>query len=116
MPGGHIETVDKNPLQAAKREVMEETGLEDLKLLKISNDEVIPVDIDTHEIPYNSRLNLPAHYHFDFRYLFILDEIENIKIDDKESSEYKWIEASELCNDQNYGKIAPKIIETITSI
>ncbi len=48
---------------------MEKTGLSNLEQLKLFENEQIPVDIDTHLIGYNERLNLPAHYHFDFRYL-----------------------------------------------
>ena len=48
---------------------MEETGLSNLKQLKLSENEQIPIDIDTHLIEYNERLNLLAHYHVDFRYL-----------------------------------------------
>lgn len=48
---------------------MEKTGLSNLEQLKLFENEQIPVDIDTHLIGYNKRLNLPAHYHFDFRYL-----------------------------------------------
>lgn len=112
-PGGHIEKPDKDILYAAKREVKEETGLQKLEHLNISRDETVPIDIDTHKIPYNSRLDLPEHYHFDFRYLFTVNEIKDIKIDDSEHSEYKWIDITELCNDKNYGKVATKIIEII---
>ena len=56
-PGGHIESNDVNPLYASKREILEETGLNDLEQLKVSNNELIPIDIDTHMIDYNERLN-----------------------------------------------------------
>jgi len=108
-PGGHIDKGDLNPLEAAKREVKEETGLKDLKLCKVSNNELIPIDIDTHIISYNERLNLPEHYHFDIRYLFIVDNISEINIDLEELSSYKWISVQELSNDLNYGKIVNKI-------
>lgn len=108
-PGGHSEKEDKNTLETAKREVKEETGLENLTQLKITDDELVPIDIDTHLIPYNQKRNLPEHYHFDFRYMFILDEKVDIKIDDNESSEYKWISMDDLRNDKNYGRISLKI-------
>ena len=69
--GGHVNVNEKNPLQVVKREIMEETGLSNLKQLKLSENEQIPIDIDTHLIEYNERLNLLAHYHVDFRYLWI---------------------------------------------
>lgn len=108
-PGGHVDNNDKNPLQASKREILEETGLRDLEQLKVSEDELIPIDIDTHKIGYNERLNLPEHYHFDFRYLFLVDKISNVKTDDEELSGYKWISVEELSSDPNYGLITNKI-------
>lgn len=108
-PGGHTDSSDKNPLETSKREIKEETGLQDLEQLKLSDSELIPIDIDTHIIGYNSRLNLPEHYHFDFRYLFMIEKIEDIKMDTEELSEYRWIGIDELSNDPNYGKIAAKI-------
>lgn len=108
-PGGHVDEMDKTPLETSFREVKEETGLENLKQLTITDNSLIPIDIDTHRAKYNQRLNLPEHYHFDFRYLFVIDKIENIKIDTEETSDYKWIDIVDLYNDPHYGKIAIKI-------
>ena len=112
-PGGHVDNDDVNTLFAAKREIYEETGLNDLEQLIVSDNELIPIDIDTHKIGYNERLNLPEHYHFDFRYLFVVDKIQDIKTDVEEMSEYKWISLDELTNDPNYGKVATKIKKLI---
>lgn len=71
---------DINTLEAAKREVREETGLTELQQVEILDNKLIPIDIDIHLIPYNERSNLKEHYHFDFRYLFITDDT-NINID-----------------------------------
>lgn len=108
-PGGHIESSDNNPLDAAKREVKEETGIDDINEVVLSGNKLIPIDIDTHLIPYNERLKLPEHYHFDFRYLFTIDSIETVKLDLSEVSKFKWISIAELENDENYGKIVKKI-------
>lgn len=108
-PGGHAESTDKNILESAKREIKEETGLLDLEQLKISDNELIPIDIDTHKIPFNKKRNLPEHYHFDFRYIFIIDKIENIKIDIDETDNYQWVDLSVLKKDSNYGNVAKKI-------
>lgn len=108
-PGGHIEQADKTIIDAAKREIKEETGLYNLRQLKIDEDNLIPIDIDTHKIPFNEKRNLPEHYHFDFRYIFIIDKIENIKIDKEESDSYEWIGLTELKKDKNYEKVANKI-------
>ncbi len=108
-PGGHINNDDNTPLCAAKREIKEETGLDNFEQLNLSENELIPLDIDTHLIEYNERLSLPEHYHFEFRYLFTIDKIPDIKIDAEELSNYKWIDIEELSNDPNYGKIAIKM-------
>lgn len=100
---------DKNPLMASKREIQEETGLSNLEQFIVENEELLPIDIDTHIIDYNEKLELPEHYHFDFRYLFIIDRIENIKIVGGEIKNYKWIDINDLYNDPNYGIVATKI-------
>ena len=108
-PGGHVDDDDVNTLFAAKREILEETGINNLEQLKVSDDELMPIDIDTHKIGYNERLNLPEHYHFDFRYLFVVEKIQDIKTDVEEMAGYKWISLDELTNDPNYGRVATKI-------
>ena len=108
-PGGHIDPNDANPLEASKREITEETGLIHFKEVLISNNNLIPIDIDTHTIEYNKRLNLPRHYHFDFRYLYTIDRISDISIDTDESSEYKWIDINKLENESNYKEVIKKI-------
>ena len=113
-PGGHIDSNDKNPLEASEREIAEETGLTNLEQLIIENKKLMPIDIDTHIIEYNERLKIPKHYHFDFRYLFIINEIKNIKVDGDELENYKWIDINELYNDPNYGNVATKIAKLIS--
>ena len=112
-PGGHIDANDVNPLKAAIREVKEETGLVDFEVMNLTQDNLIPIDIDTHKNNYNERLNLPEHYHFDFRYLFVVDKISDVKIDESESSDFKWIDINELSNNSNFGKIVDKIKKLI---
>ena len=108
-PGGHIDANDVNPFEAAIREVKEETGLIHFEGIDLTQEKLIPIDIDTHIINYNERLNLPEHYHFDFRYLFVIDKISDIKIDTEESSDFKWVDINELSNNSNFGKIIDKI-------
>ncbi|TNE49525.1 MAG: NUDIX domain-containing protein [Deltaproteobacteria bacterium] len=62
-PGGHIDPEDLNVIEAARREVEEETGMTDVVL----HQEGI-FDIDIHEIP--PLRQDPAHEHFDVRFLF----------------------------------------------
>lgn len=111
-PGGHIDKKDDNPLDAAKREVIEETGITDFEQLKIIDNILVPIDIDTHKVAYNERLKLPEHFHFDFRYLFIVNSICNVIIDKEEADNYKWINMDQL----NFGKVTDKIIKLLYNI
>ncbi|HJN76908.1 MAG TPA: pseudouridine synthase [Myxococcota bacterium] len=60
-PGGHIEPSDTGFLAAARREVLEETGIADLDVLGL-------LDVDVHAIP--AREPEPRHEHHDLRFLF----------------------------------------------
>ena len=62
-PGGHIDE-GESPIEAAIREVYEETGL--VCMSDIENPE--PIDIDVHEIPANPNKNEGAHLHVDLLY------------------------------------------------
>ena len=62
-PGGHIDEGEL-PIEAAIREVYEETGL--VCMSDIENPE--PIDIDVHEIPANPNRNEGAHLHVDLLY------------------------------------------------
>lgn len=62
-PGGHIEPGDASLLDAARREVAEEVGLELDAAVTVS-----VFDLDIHAIP--ARKAEPAHEHFDVRYCF----------------------------------------------
>lgn len=107
-PGGHATKEDESLLKTAKRELKEETGLENLELVSIF-DKLVPFDIDTHLIPDNKKINMPKHYHFDFRYLFCVDKISNINFDKDEFKDYKWISLQELSKDKNYGSVVNKL-------
>lgn len=65
-PGGHA---DGNPdiAAVAMQEAQEETGLHDLRFVKFIDDVPAIFDIDVHPIP--ERDNVPAHLHYDIRFL-----------------------------------------------
>jgi len=88
-PGGHIEKNDKSLREAAIRELTEETGLStnDLKPFNSWLDNE-PIYVDYHKIPENIKKNEKEHSHWDFKYLFQVEEL-NIKIDTNEVKGYK---------------------------
>lgn len=108
-PGGHIDENDKDMEYTARREVQEETGIKDLENYVIDDNKLIPLDIDVHVIKKNERLNLPPHYHFDFRYLYFVDKVENVKIDEAESTDYKWVNLDEISNITNCEVVVNKL-------
>ena len=107
-PGGHIDNTDSNPLEAVKREIKEETGITNINEIVLSDNNLIPIDINIHMIPYNERLGLKEHYHYEFRYLFTIDSIQEVTLDTTESSSFKWIDINELKDDKNFGEIVKK--------
>ncbi|AKD55277.1 NUDIX hydrolase [Spirosoma radiotolerans] len=67
-PGGHADG-DPDVAAVALREAQEETGLTSLKRIGAGI-----FDVDVHEIPL--RKNVPAHLHYDIRFLFEADFME----------------------------------------
>ncbi|GGV87967.1 hypothetical protein GCM10015535_38250 [Streptomyces gelaticus] len=67
LPGGHLEAPDNTLLQAAGRELAEETGIPPHVVTPRGE---VPLHVDIHPIDANPAKDEPAHQHFDFRFLF----------------------------------------------
>jgi 8-oxo-dGTP pyrophosphatase MutT (NUDIX family) len=86
-PGGHVDPGDAGVVAAAEREIQEETGLADLVLLDAGL-----FDLDVHPIP--ARPTLPAHRHYDLRFLFLATG-EELQVS-PESLAVRWVALTEL--------------------
>ena len=74
-PGGHIDE-DEIPIEAAIREVHEETGI----ICEFIKGQSNPIDIDLHEIPANPKKAEGVHLHIDLLFLLrVLKEGEPLE-------------------------------------
>jgi len=83
--GGHADG-DENILRVASREIVEESGIQNIE--PVMGD---IFDVDVHPIPANPKRGEPAHSHFDIRYLFCVKNKgdENFVLSD-ESVSLRW--------------------------
>ncbi|GAA3237413.1 NUDIX hydrolase [Streptomyces lavendulae] len=88
LPGGHLEDVDTTLLDAALRELAEETGID---LDQVKPDSSVPLHIDAHPIPASEAKGEPEHQHFDFRFLFrTAIGSDDVALQEEEVSAYSW--------------------------
>jgi 8-oxo-dGTP pyrophosphatase MutT (NUDIX family) len=84
--GGHCDG-DEDILRVARREALEESGIEGLIVASAR-----PFDIDIHEIPPHG--DEPAHFHYDVRFMLIAPEAA-APAPSEESRELRWFTAAE---------------------
>lgn len=88
-PGGHVEPGDRDLIHAARREVLEETGI------RLAGVKQVPlVGIDVHAIPATN--GEPRHLHHDLTFCFALETDELLEPDD--SHQATWCLLDELSN------------------
>ena len=102
-PGGHC---DGNPdvVQVARREVQEETGLQQFDLMADSI-----YDLDIHPIPAWGKV--PPHLHYDVRFLIHCSSRQSLIVSD-ESSDIRWFSFSEIENLSSDGSILRMLRKT----
>lgn len=100
VPGGHYDLADTSLVETARRETIEETGIQEVALHPWHMEHGIPLDIDTHMIPRNDKKNEGEHPHFDFRYVLTVKDpegvIERLKLDTNEVLSFKLMDVSEI--------------------
>lgn len=98
-PGGHADG-DQNLLRVAQKELGEETGLTDYKLLSESI-----FDIDIHEIP--ERKGIPAHEHYDVRFVFRAGRSSSI-FKNHESNALDWVDLAKVPDEPSLQRMVAK--------
>ncbi len=118
-PGGHLEEKDSSPLDAALREIEEETGIGRESLIYVPlNPEFpeLPFHIDVHKIPENKKKNEPEHYHIDFRYLFVLKGESSFKPKLDEVKEIKLVSIQEALKEKHLKEPLELALEILSNI
>ena len=105
--GGHADG-DSNLLRVALKEAKEETGLENLKVLKngIFGLQILTVDSHIKRGKFVS-----SHLHLDCCFLLEADEEDTLKIKEDENSGVKWIEIEKVIEITNEQKMKPIYIK-----
>ena len=101
--GGHADG-DEKLLHVVKKEIEEETGITNVKLLSNGIYGLNILTVDNH-IKRGNIVN--SHLHFDIEYLFEADEKDDIRIKEDENSGVMWIKLSEVNKYSKEEKMKP---------
>ncbi len=118
-PGGHLNH-NEEPESGARRELLEETGLGGQGEITLvhsphsSTDNLLPFDVDTHDIPANQAKSEGEHKHHDFQYIYQLDHknAQPIVLQEEEVAKYKWVSFDQLASGE-YGKRLSRVAEKL---
>lgn len=98
-PKGHPES-NETEKESAIRELFEETGISDIKILDIP--------IIKEEYDYNWGIN---EYHKTVGYFLALAKNEIVKIDPKEIKDYRWVTFNEALETLTYGNTKNDVLK-----
>ena len=104
--GGHCDG-ETEPHVAAMREAFEESGLHEFGVCA-TDGELVPLDLDIHEIPPFG--DEPAHLHYDVRFQLIAHDVSGLRVSD-ESHALHWFPMAELeryCSDASMVRMGYK--------
>lgn len=90
--GGHADG-ESNLLAVARREILEETGLADMKLLC---DGIFAINVLGVERHIKKGKPVAAHLHLDVEYLFEADDSLPLKIKEDENSAVGWVDIDKI--------------------
>ena len=90
--GGHADG-ESNLLAVARREIAEETGLTDMKLLC---DGIFAINVLTVERHIKKGMPVASHLHLDVEYLFEADDSLPLRIKEDENSAVGWVDITEI--------------------
>ncbi len=110
--GGHCDGEDI-PLDNAIKEMKEETGVENFKIV---SEKPISLNLLTVKSHYSGNKYIVPHIHLDLTYLFEVSEDENIRIKEDENSDIGWIKFSEVSEKSSEPHMIPiyeKIIDRV---
>jgi 8-oxo-dGTP pyrophosphatase MutT (NUDIX family) len=107
-PGGHYEPA-AFLWQSARREALEETGLDGLVLHAWHRGEDRPFVIDSHDVPGKASRGEVPHVHHDFQYLFVAEPGARLEAELDEVSGVRWFPVEALAG------IAPRALERLAA-
>ena len=102
--GGHCDG-DSDVMNVALKEAQEETGLSDIQII---NPKIF--DIDIHKIP--ERKGVPAHLHYDVRFLLEADMNEAFTVS-SESTDLAWVALTEVSNFNDSESIIRMVLKSV---
>lgn len=111
-PGGHIESDDDDPWDAARRELREETGLSTVRALGRGL-----LDVDIHDIP--ARGDAPVHQHFDLRFAFELEDPNARVVAASDAKDARWVALDALADvhtDDSVRRTAQRLAQRLAQL